>query len=228
MNQVEKLTNNEFNELKAISLFLGVYKSEINFNEVVPNVMFYIANKYNEELIYSNDFKIEDLKTNFDLIKTLFTLTDKALDGSKEAKEIALEIISTIDIKDIPKSARMGALLEIDPREENFTGMREKTILKALNENEKFRQMVDIYNLEVYDIGVKSWLRSTDSLLYNENDKDKPLLVESYTGGNKNCVIFINRNIKTKNIIGFSTNYNHSKIDNNSVEARKPYIASVS
>jgi hypothetical protein len=139
MNQVEKLTNNEFNELKAISLFLGVYKSEINFNEVVPNVMFYIANKYNEELIYSNDFKIEDLKTNFDLIKILFTLTDKALDGSKEAKEIALEIISTIDIKDIPKSARMGALLEIDPREENFIGMREKTILKALNENEKFR-----------------------------------------------------------------------------------------
>jgi hypothetical protein len=54
------------------------------------------------------------------------------------------------------------------------------------------------------------------------------LLVESYTDGNKNCVIFINRNIKTKNLIGFSIDYNHNKIYNNSIEARKPYIASVS
>ncbi len=227
MNQVKKLTNKEFDELKAIALFFSVYKSKVDINELAPSVMFYIANKYNEELIYSNDFKIEDLKTNFDLIKTLFTLTDKALDGSKEAKEIALEIISTIDIKDIPKSARMGALLEIDPRKENFMGMREKTILKALNENEKFRHTIDMYNLEINDIGVKCWLRNTDSLLYNENDKDKPLLVESYTDGNKNCVMYINRNIKTKNLIGFSTNYNHSKIDNNSSKARKIYTQNI-
>lgn len=227
MNQVKKLTNKEFDELKAIALFFSVYKSKVDINELAPSVMFYIANKYNEELIYSDDFRIEDLKTNFDLIKILFTLTDKFLHGSAEAKEIALTIIDTIDIKDFPKSVRMGVLLEIDPRALDLLGMKEKTILKALNENEKFRQMVDIYNLEVYDIGVKSWLRSTDSLLYNENDKDKPLLVESYTDGNKNCVIFINRNIKTKNLIGFTTNYNHSKIDNNSIKTRKLYTASI-
>jgi hypothetical protein len=139
MNQIKKITDNEFNELKAIALFLSLYKSKVDFNEFAPGVMFYVANKFNEKLIYLGNSKIENLKTNFDLIGVLFALTNKALDGSKEAKEIALTIINTIDIKDIPKSARMGALLEIDPREENFIGMREKTILKALNENEKFR-----------------------------------------------------------------------------------------
>lgn len=223
MNQIKKITDNEFNELKAIALFLSLYKSKVDFNEFAPGVMFYVANKFNEKLIYLGNSKIENLKTNFDLIGVLFALTNKALDGSKEAKEIALTIINTIDIKDIPKSVRMGTLLEIDPRAINFMDMREKTILKALNENKEFRYMVDMHNLELYEIGVKSWLRNTDSLLYKEGDKDKPLLVESYTNKNKNCAVYINRNIKTKNLIGFTTNYN-----DNSIEARKPYIASVS
>lgn len=165
------------------------------------------------------------------MIKALFLLTDKALNGQNEAKEMANLLIEAFDsdnIEIIPKSARLGVLLEIDPRKESFIGIREKTILRALNEDDRFRHTIDMYNLEFEDIGVYSWIRNIDSLVYSENDKDKPLKVEGYTGGKGKCAVYVNRNIKIKNLLGYSVDYTHNKIDNGSIRARRLYAINAS
>lgn len=231
MKQVKKITNEEFKEFKVLALFFSVYKSDANFDEIAFNAMGYAVEKYNEELITANDFSIEKIDTNLDMIKALFLLTDKALRGQNEAKEIAnllIEAMEGDDIEIIPKSARLGVLLEIVPRKESFIGVRERTILRALNEDDRFRHIIDMYNLEFEDIGVYDWIRNTDSLVYSENDEDKPRCVEGYTGGKIKCAVYVNRNIKTKNLIGYSVNYTHNKIDNNSIRARRLYTINAS
>ena len=231
MKQIKKITNEEFKEFKVLALFFSAYKSSADFDEIAFGAMGYAVEKYNEELITSDDFSIEKIDTNLDMIKALFFLTDKALSGENEAKEMANLLIEAFEgdnIEIIPKSARLGLLLEIDPRKESFIGVRERTILRALNEDDRFRHTIDMFNLEFEDIGVYDWIRNIDSLVYSENDNDKPLLVESYTGGKGNCAIRLNRNIKTKNLLGYSVNYRHDKIDNNSIRARRLYTINAS
>lgn len=211
---MKKLTNEEFKEWKVLSLFLGIYKSEINFTEVAPVALSYAADMYKHSLDFTDGDEVVKLKSNIDLIQILFALTDKAVKGSIESKAFANDILNTIDINEIPTSAKICVLLELDPRKVTWIPKRDTLVLKALQEDSEFRQTVDIYNLGLEDMGAYDWKMDIDSLDYIEEDNNKPLKIEGYMCGNSNCAVYVNYNIKTKNIISHTINENHPKIKN--------------
>jgi len=209
---MKKITNEEFNELKVLSLFLSIYRSGEKFNNIVPSVMTYTAKMFGETLVLNEIPNIETLESNFDIIKVLFTLTDRAYNGSDEAKEMALCIIEAIDINEIPKSARICVVLELkslcDTREENIFKRlfetRERRVLKGLQDNIDFREAIDKYNLEFKDLGAYDWVKL--------RGKRELLKIEGYTGGTQNCAVYVDYNINTKSIIGITLNKEHPKV----------------
>lgn len=97
-------TRREFQEKKALCLFKATYSSEDMF-DIASYTMIETAKMFKEELNRSFE-KTEDIKSDFDLICALFTITDKAFHGDNEAKQIGMIFAEVIEIDDIPQKVK--------------------------------------------------------------------------------------------------------------------------
>lgn len=100
----------EFQEEKALCLFKFLYEMDNDF-ELAPYVMGEVAHMFKEELNKSIT-SYDDIQSNFDLICAVFSLTDKAINGDKKAKEIASIFMQVININDISQKVKNYVVTE--------------------------------------------------------------------------------------------------------------------